>query len=45
MSSYTGFVMPDLSPIYDKKGNIADIKLEYPLDLTKQMLEYSKGAA
>ncbi len=41
VSAYTGFVMPDLSPVYDKKGSIADIKVEYPLDLTKQMLEYS----
>lgn len=41
VSSYTGFVMPDLRPVFDKKGNIADVKIEYPLDLTKQMLEYS----
>ncbi len=41
MSAYTGFVMPDLKAVVDKKGNIVDVKMEYPLDLTKQMLDYS----
>ncbi|MCL5020215.1 MAG: dipeptidyl peptidase 3 [Bacteroidetes bacterium] len=44
VSSYTGFVMPDLRPVYDKKGNIADVEVEYPLDLSTQMLEYSMTA-
>ena len=38
---YTGFVMPKLEPITDSKGAITDIAVTYPLDLTKQMLEYS----
>lgn len=38
---YTGFVMPKLEPVKDKKGNITDVKISYPLDLGKQMLEYS----
>ncbi len=41
LSAYTGFVMPDLRPILDKKGEVVDVKVEYPLDLKKQMLEYS----
>lgn len=41
MSAYTGFVMPELKPVLDKKGNIFDVKVEYPLDLTRQMLDYS----
>jgi dipeptidyl-peptidase-3 len=41
LSAYTGFVMPDLRPVIDKKGKVVDVKVEYPLDLTKQMLEYS----
>ncbi len=43
LSAYTGFVMPDLKPVTDKKGNIVDVKIEYPLDLTKQMLGYSRA--
>ncbi len=38
---YTGFIMPKLEPIKDTKGNISDVKILYPLDLAKQMLEYS----
>lgn len=39
---YTGFVMPKLEPVKDAKGAITDVKIVYPLDLGKQMLEYSK---
>lgn len=38
---YTGFVMPKLDPVKNKKGEITDVKISYPLDLGKQMLEYS----
>jgi dipeptidyl-peptidase-3 len=38
---YTGFVMPRLVPVHEKSGTITDILVEYPLDLSKQMLEYS----
>jgi dipeptidyl-peptidase-3 len=43
LPSYTGFVMPKLEPVKDKKGRITDVKISYPCDLTTQMLEYSGG--
>jgi dipeptidyl-peptidase-3 len=42
LPSYTGFVMPKLEPVKDSKGNITDVKISYPCDLTTQMLEYSE---
>lgn len=42
LPSYTGFVMPKLEPVKDKKGKITDVKISYPCDLTAQMLEYSE---
>ena len=39
--SYTGFVMPKLDPVVDGLGTITDVKISYPCDLSKQMLEYS----
>ncbi len=45
LSAYTGFVMPNLRPVLDSKGRIVDVKVEYPLSLTKQMLEYSEAGA
>lgn len=39
--AYTGFVMPRLEPVQDANGEIVDIAVTYPLDLAKQMLEYS----
>jgi dipeptidyl-peptidase-3 len=39
--SYTGFVQPKLEPVRDPEGNITDVRISYPLDLTTQMLEYS----
>jgi dipeptidyl-peptidase-3 len=41
LPSYTGFVMPKLTPVTDDTGAITDVKVSYPLDLTTQMLEYS----
>jgi len=41
LPSYTGFVMPKLEPVTNLAGEIADVKISYPLDFTKQMLEYS----
>ncbi len=43
LSAYTGFVMPDLRPILGKDGKIVDVRVEYPLDLAKQMLGYSRA--
>ncbi len=41
MPSYTGFVQPRLEAVRDGEGNITDVTISYPLDLTAQMLEYS----
>ncbi|HZI78480.1 MAG TPA: hypothetical protein VFD69_03145 [Vicinamibacterales bacterium] len=41
LPSYSGFVMPKLTPVTDATGAITDVKVSYPLDLTTQMLEYS----
>jgi dipeptidyl-peptidase-3 len=41
LPSYSGFVMPKLTPVTDAAGAITDVKVSYPLDLTAQMLEYS----
>ena len=41
LPSYTGFVMPKLTPVTDAAGTITDVKISYPQDLTTQMLEYS----
>jgi dipeptidyl-peptidase-3 len=41
LPSYTGFVMPRLTPVRDASGAIQDVEVSYPLDLATQMLEYS----
>ena len=41
LPSYTGFVMPRLDLVRDEAGEIVDVAISYPLDLTTQMLEYS----
>ena len=41
LPSYTGFVMPRLDAVRDASGEIVDVVISYPLDLTAQMLEYS----
>jgi dipeptidyl-peptidase-3 len=41
LPSYTGFVMPKLEPVKGASGDITDVNISYPQDLTKQMLEYS----
>ena len=41
LPSYTGFVQPRLEPVYGADGTLRDVRIEYPRDLTKQMLEYS----
>ncbi len=41
IAPYAGFINPKLVPVV--KGNdVIDIKVEYPDDFTKQMLEYAK---
>ena len=41
LPSYTGFVMPKLAPARNSAGDITDVNISYPEDLTIQMLEYS----
>jgi dipeptidyl-peptidase-3 len=41
LPSYTGYVMPRLEPVKGPDGQITDVTISYPMDLTKQMLEYS----
>jgi dipeptidyl-peptidase-3 len=41
LPSYTGFVMPRLEPVKNASGDITDVGISYPMDLSKQMLEYS----
>jgi len=41
LPSYTGFVMPKLEAVKNGAGDITDVKISYPHDLTVQMLEYS----
>jgi dipeptidyl-peptidase-3 len=41
LPSYTGCVMPRLEAVRDEGGQITDVRISYPGDLTRQMLEYS----
>jgi dipeptidyl-peptidase III len=41
LPSYAGFVMPKLTAVTDASGKITDVTVSYPMDLTKQMLEFS----
>ncbi|HEX3704940.1 MAG TPA: hypothetical protein VHU82_16545 [Vicinamibacterales bacterium] len=41
LPSYTGFVMPKLTPVVDASGAVTDVAISYPMDLSAQMLEYA----
>jgi len=41
LPSYTGFVQPTLEAVTDEVGRITDVRISYPCDLERQMLEYS----
>jgi dipeptidyl-peptidase III len=41
LPSYSGFVMPRLEAVKDAAGQITDVRISYPQDLTKQMLEFA----
>lgn len=41
LPSYTGFVQPKLDAVRAPDGQIVDVVVSYPLDLERQMLEYS----
>lgn len=45
LPTYTGFVMPRLTPVRDDAGMIVDAEVSYPRDLATQMLEYSSRYA
>jgi len=41
LPSYSGFVMPKLAAVSGAGGQITDVTISYPQDLTAQMLEWS----
>ena len=41
LPSYTAFVQPRLTAVIDAAGVITDVRISYPQDLERQMLEYS----
>ena len=43
LPSYTGFVQPRLEAVHGADGQIRDVTISYPQDLTRQMLEYSEA--
>ena len=40
---YGGFVNPEYTPVYDKKGRIIDVKISYPTNYVQQHLDYGKN--
>jgi len=42
IAPYSGFINPKLIPIRDANGEIEDVKIEYPMDFTRQHIEYSE---
>lgn len=45
LPSYTGFVMPELTAVTGAGGEITDVTISYPQDLTTQMLGFSRATA
>jgi dipeptidyl-peptidase-3 len=41
LPSYSGFVQPKLTAVTNAAGEITDVTISYPLDFTRQMLEFS----
>lgn len=39
--TYSGFVMPKLTPVTAPDGTVIDVRISYPKNFTAQMLEYS----
>lgn len=42
LAPYSGFINPVLVPV-EENGKIIDVKIEYPSDFTKQMLDFGKN--
>ncbi len=45
LAPYKGFINPVMTPVFDDKGNINNIKIDYTESYTDQMLRYSKDYA
>ena len=43
LAPYTGFVNPELVPVYDSAGEITDVTVEYTDDYLGQMMYYGKN--
>lgn len=41
LAPYKGFINPQMLPVYDEKGNICDIQVNYSEGYAQQMLRYS----
>jgi dipeptidyl-peptidase III len=41
LPSYSAFVMPRLALVQGADGSVTDVTISYPMDLTRQMLEFS----
>ncbi len=41
LRSYSGCVMPRLEPVVNDDGDVVDVRVHYPMDMSAQMLEYS----
>lgn len=39
---YAGFIQPQMVPVTNDKGEITDVRMEYPEDLIQQMLHYGE---
>ena len=42
LAPYKGFINPQLLPVYDKNGDIADVQVYYGEDYSHQMLRYGQ---
>ena len=42
IAAYSGFVQPTLVPV-ESNGEIVDVRIEYPDDFPRQMLEFEKN--
>lgn len=45
LAPYTGFVNPILTPVFDNKGRITDVKVEFVDDYLGQMIYYGRNYA
>ena len=43
LAPYTGFVNPELIPVFNESGEITDVEAEYVNDFLGQMLEYGRN--